>query len=272
VIAEGMIVSYGNASSEGGLAGINSGTILSCFTSGSITATGNISNGGGLIGANSGSIVQSHSSDSVGALNAGGLVGYNAVGTIALSYATGNAAAGSASPPIDPTGGGLVGYNGGTIDQSFATGSAYGGSGTEGSKRDSIASGGGLVGTSGGQISNSYAMGTAAVGDVGYAGGLAGDAFGILHSYSTGAVSALGDSYAGGFLGTSASNDTGDYWDADTSGTEQGCGQDSCEGVTGLTDAQLKSGLPQGFDPSIWGQKNDINNGYPYLLANPPPQ
>jgi hypothetical protein len=22
----------------------------------------------------------------------------------------------------------------------------------------------------------------------------------------------------------------------------------------------------------IWGQKKNINNGYPYLLANPPPQ
>jgi hypothetical protein len=41
-------------------------------------------------------------------------------------------------------------------------------------------------------------------------------------------------------------------------------------GLTGLTDAQLKSGLPPGFDPKIWGQSPSINNGYPYLLSNPP--
>jgi hypothetical protein len=41
-------------------------------------------------------------------------------------------------------------------------------------------------------------------------------------------------------------------------------------GITGVTDAQLKSGLPEGFDPKIWGSDPKINNGYPYLLANPP--
>jgi hypothetical protein len=41
-------------------------------------------------------------------------------------------------------------------------------------------------------------------------------------------------------------------------------------GITGLTDAQLKTGFPDGFDPKIWGQSPSINNGYPYLLANPP--
>ena len=40
----------------------------------------------------------------------------------------------------------------------------------------------------------------------------------------------------------------------------------------GLTDAQLKSGLPTGFASNIWGQSAGINNGYPYLVANPPPQ
>jgi hypothetical protein len=33
---------------------------------------------------------------------------------------------------------------------------------------------------------------------------------------------------------------------------------------------QLQSGLPSGFDPSIWAEKPGINNGYPYLIANPP--
>jgi len=38
----------------------------------------------------------------------------------------------------------------------------------------------------------------------------------------------------------------------------------------GLSDAQLKSGLPTGFDPTIWGHDPAINNGLPYLLHNPP--
>lgn len=41
-------------------------------------------------------------------------------------------------------------------------------------------------------------------------------------------------------------------------------------GVAGLTTEQLQSGLPAGFDPSIWGEDAKINHGLPYLLANPP--
>jgi hypothetical protein len=66
------------------------------------------------------------------------------------------------------------------------------------------------------------------------------------------------------------------YWDLDTSGISdpsKGAGNRTNDpGTTGLTDAQLKSGLPDGFAPAIWGQNPNINNGYPYLLANPPPK
>jgi hypothetical protein len=65
-----------------------------------------------------------------------------------------------------------------------------------------------------------------------------------------------------------------DVWDLDTSGINdpgQGVGgKTNYPGVTGLTDTQLKSALPAGFDPKIWGQNAGINGGYPYLLANPP--
>jgi hypothetical protein len=43
-------------------------------------------------------------------------------------------------------------------------------------------------------------------------------------------------------------------------------------GITGLSDTQLKSGLPAGFDKSIWKEKSAINGGNPYLIANPPPK
>jgi hypothetical protein len=64
------------------------------------------------------------------------------------------------------------------------------------------------------------------------------------------------------------------YWDLDTSGVSdpgQGAGNvPNDAGITGLTDTQLKSGLPDGFDPKVWGSNPKINNGYPYLFANPP--
>ena len=41
-------------------------------------------------------------------------------------------------------------------------------------------------------------------------------------------------------------------------------------GITGLTTAQLQSGLPAGFDPSIWAESPNINGGLPYLITNPP--
>ena len=41
-------------------------------------------------------------------------------------------------------------------------------------------------------------------------------------------------------------------------------------GITGLTTVQFQSGLPAGFDPAVWAQSPGINNGFPYLIANPP--
>ena len=62
------------------------------------------------------------------------------------------------------------------------------------------------------------------------------------------------------------------YWDTDTSGTDQGTGRGNKNGITGLNSAELQSGLPNGFDPTIWAQNPKINNGFPYLIANPPPK
>jgi hypothetical protein len=154
-----------------------------------------------------------------------------------------------------------VGVNWGLIDQSYATGAV-----------SAAVSSGGLVGGSFTAISDSYATGPV-FGAAG-AGGLAGVVEKYLYtSYSTGTVSG---SCIGGFVGGDGSGNklTSSYWDMDTSGiTDPGqgaCAPPNAEGITGLTDSQMKSGLPKGFDPSIWGQNPNINNGYPYLLANPP--
>jgi hypothetical protein len=82
---------------------------------------------------------------------------------------------------------------------------------------------------------------------------------------------------AGGLLGkdrAKAGKISNTYWDFDTSGINdpsRGAGDpENDPGITGLSDAQLKSGLPEGFDPKSWGQSVSTNNGYPYLLDNPP--
>jgi hypothetical protein len=99
----------------------------------------------------------------------------------------------------------------------------------------------------------------------------------ISESYST-ALVGHGDNerYVGGLIGDDryGHHVENSYWDMDTSGITnpgQGSGQPNNDaGITGLTDAQLKSGLPAGFDPNVWGQNPHINKGWPYLLANPP--
>jgi hypothetical protein len=53
------------------------------------------------------------------------------------------------------------------------------------------------------------------------------------------------------------------YWDTTTSGTTKSAGG------TSLTNSQLQSGLPSGFDPSIWAETPGVMGGLPYLLTLP---
>ena len=161
--------------------------------------------------------------------------------------------------------GGLVGYNNYSIESSFAEGAVSDG----GEPGSSI---GGLVGMSR-TIENSYATGR--VFGRGYAiGGLAGtqgDAP-ITSAYSAGHVQ-TGGKYVGGFLGYNSGNsNTSCYWDTSTNKVQNGVGQGSNSGVTGLTTSKFQAHLPKGFDPTIWAENPSINNGFPYLIANPPPQ
>ena len=88
---------------------------------------------------------------------------------------------------------------------------------------------------------------------------------------------ALARSTLGAFVGfdENAGDITDGYWDTTTSGiTDPAKAQVTLAnepGITGLTTAQLQSGLPTGFDPAVWGQSPSINGGLPYLLDNPPP-
>ncbi len=117
----------------------------------------------------------------------GGLVGSSSGGTISNSYATGSVR-GSGKVV-----GGLVGHNTGTISNSYATGSVSG----------SGVAVGGLVGLNDlGTISNSFATGSV-LGSVGAVGGLVGAGSGgtISNSYATGSVlSSVGA--VGGLVGS----------------------------------------------------------------------
>jgi hypothetical protein len=225
---------YGDA---GALAGYNQGTISHCHAiGGKVSGAAIIGDGGagGLVGANIGTITASSSTAAVSGLNdAGGLAGTNG--------------------------------QGGLIAQSFAGGSVI--------ANGLFANPSGFASTNLGKIVDSYAAGPVTLdSDSGQAGGFVGDGVqggrGISSSYSLGPVSGQN---VGGFAGFDSGPNKADYWDVDTSGVDQAAYYPPNDpGVTGLTDDALKSALPKGFDPKIWGQSPGINNGYPYLLANPP--
>ena len=173
----------------GGLAGYNTGTITNSYYSGDVD--GNI-NVGGLVGSNnSGTISYSHSSGTVKSTGVadrnivGGLVGSSYTGTISDSYSestvTSLFSTGISGYQGNYVAGGLVGaaWNGGTISNSYATGTVNGSSTI-----------GGLVGVSFAAIDNSYSE-SAVNATSNDAGGLVGVNYGaISNSHSTGVVTA----------------------------------------------------------------------------------
>ena len=251
---EGMLANIGTqravvagTQSVGGLVGLNEGTVSNAFTDG-------IARGEG---------------ENVGSFNlVGGLVGYNG-GTVIDCQSDVRASGGYAT-------GGLVGENSGTVESSFATGPST-----------AISYAGGLVGwnsgnpvTIHGTIIDSYATGNArgqaakpaAVGGlVGFNPGFSGILSTIATSYSTGtARSAVDGSLLGGFIGRQTGAATSAYWDTTTSAHSQAVGSGDSTGITGLTTAELQSGLLAGFDPAVWAESPSVNGGYRYLIANPP--
>ncbi|MEI9931979.1 MAG: hypothetical protein WDM89_15935 [Rhizomicrobium sp.] len=214
----------------------------------------------------------------------GGVVGTDMFGVIQNASSAATVTGGDGAKNV----GGLVGYFAGECDaqclgqlsSSFSVGPVSGGAG---------ASVGGVIGeNSGAQILNSYALGPVGGGSNSFVGGLAGtqsvDPNGdnappsMSTSYSTATVTGGSGATLGGVIGRDVSNATNasSYWDLDTSDISnpaQGAGNIANDpGLIGLSDAQLQSGLPSGFNPNIWVQSESINNGYPYLIANPPPQ
>ena len=207
--ASGDVTTSSSASYVGGLVGSSGGAIVAGAISNSF-ALGNVIGGrmyvGGLVGANNNgaSITGSYAKGNVsgtwgdGSNAVGGLVGFN-MGTIDSSYATGNV---SGSGDVN---GGLVGNNGGTISHSYATGDVS-------SSVNNI--GGGLAGLNSGTIIGSHATGNVSGESV---GGLVGGNSGtIIHSYATGDVE--GSYFGGGLVGANDGTITDSYATGSVSG------------------------------------------------------
>ncbi len=245
---------------------------------------------GGLAGENHGVVSRVQSTGQVsGEVQVGGLVGGN-LGTIALSRSS--AAVTGMAPPdfvrtsdLDRGTGGLVGYNGGAVRGSYATGRVVGNRNV-----------GGLVGwnfndgfvgaiRSHASIVGSYATGSVAgrssVGGLVGTNGISGNAPFVLGeikaSYATGRVSGPSRS-VGGLVGYDSGDDstiiTASYWDTNTSGQTSGS-----FGI-GKTTAQLKAPTGYGGIYGSWnvdldddGRNNDpwhfrTGSQYPVLKAN----
>lgn len=231
------------------IAAINYGTVFNSFASGAVSAQARVSGGvvdvGGLVASNAGTILDSGSDAS-----------------IAVSETK------RRTDLVDS--GGLAGVNIGIVEQSYALGSS--------SLAISQAYSGGLIGLNSGGVENCYSESDTNVTSVAtsYVGGLVGYSSAVASSYSTGMPTASNGSYVGGFVGydDSSGGYSDDYWDITTSGItnlSQGAGNIANDpGITGETTEQLQSGLPAGFDPSVWAEDSNINGGLPYLIANPP--
>jgi hypothetical protein len=260
----------------GGLAGYNSGTLTSCYVTGTVSGVAYV---GKLVGYNhSGSFTACHTAGAVSGNNyVGGLVGHNINGSLTVCYSTctvsglnlvsgglvGNSygtltscyATGTVNGNYSA--GGLVGENGGTITSSYATGAVSG--------DDYV---GGLVGKNSDTISNCYATGD--VTGTEKIGGFAGlnDQAGISYCYSVGTPT--GTSSVGGFCGLAniggAYADTCNYWDTETSGfsaSAMGTGKTTSEMQTLLTFVDCGWDFFAEIDPADWQMPP---SSYPHLI------
>ena len=224
------------------------GTISGASANTTVMLTGGGTGGmvGGLVGRNDGGMIMA--SGAAGSVTGdynviiGGLAGSSSTGSvISESYSTATVSTGDPSGLTFGEVGGLVGSNGGTIENCYETGAAGGGGGVWA---------GGLLGavTSGSMVENSYA---------------------------TGAITGFTDDGNNADLGGVVGNNSGSgsfvdtYWDTSTSGVTMGAGFGTQAG-TGETTAELAAGLPAGFSSKVWEEKASVLGGLPYLKANPP--
>ena len=174
----------------GGVVGINGGTVDTCYNTGKVSGTGSfVSDVGGVVGRNNGEINTCYNTGDVSSTgsNVGGVVGSNS-GTVDTCYNTGKVSGESLT-------GGVVGSNSGTVDTCYNTGKVSG--------NEAI---GGIAGVSdGGTIINCY--NTADISTVYTVGGIVGYNAGTVDiCYNTGKVS--GNEEIGGVVGYNTGSGT----------------------------------------------------------------
>ncbi|MGB7259074.1 MAG: hypothetical protein WBD48_13440 [Pseudolabrys sp.] len=214
----------------------------------------------------------------------GNCVAGGAVGVVQSGYTVANSWS-SASASGGFRGGGLVGFNDGTIQDSFATGAATcsamfcgaGGlvSGGNGFILRSFATGavkslgtssvaGGLAGGTTKSTTQSFATGSVTGGPSSKVGGLIGSTANLANitdqSYAVGPVTGGAGAMVGGLVGsvTGGATVTNSYWDTSTTGQATSAG-----GGTGQTTAQLRAALPAGFNTSTWAVSSALS--YPFF-------
>ena len=271
----------------GGLAGVNGGTIITCYNIGSINDSEASANVGGVAGENRGTITNCYNTDSISGSRAGayvgGVAGYNNGGTITNCCNTGSISSGDYARV-----GGVAGENRGTITNCYNTGSISGGDytvvgGVAGHyysglitncyNTGSISGGdyadvGGVVGRQHGTLTNCYNTGSISGGGYTWVGGVAGSNYGtITNCYNTGSISGGDNSKVGGVAGQyiGIENINNCYYNKDILGDIKGIKNEiDTETVFGLTTAEM-TGLSA--DGSIKLQFDyDDSNENPWII------
>ncbi len=239
------------SSDSGGLIGQSeNGKVYNAHVSGIVKSNG--VNVGGLMGRNrNGEILFSSSNCDVstsGFFRVGGLVGFN-LGTIENSFSNGKVS--SDSPAV----GGLVGLNWSLIKNSYSIAEVHG--------EENV---GGLVAiNSGGTIENSYSHGTVhGYSEVGGLVGLNSNGGKVTTSMSVSEV--IGQVDVGGLIGLNGEEVQKNYCDMVASNQDNCIGRGITEGVTGLTTTQMTgSSAQENMADFDWETVWNTTSGYPIL-------
>ena len=234
-LQDGSITNYTNSSggSVGSIAGENLGSLKNVFNiEMEISSQNDSANIGGIVGYNKGTVTDAHNSGSVNdktntSTRIGGIAGYNDNGGV-ISYSDND---GAVTGKGDySAAGGIVGYNNGSIKNSFNNGNATG-------YGDYL---GGIVGENIKDIFDSYNKGE--IKGKGYdtvTGGITGinDSGNINNVYNSGIVDSMGYN-VGGIVGQ---NYSGTLSNAYNTGTINGNGSEYVGGIAAINDGEIKN-------------------------------
>lgn len=234
-LQDGSITNYTNSSggSVGSIAGENLGSLKNVFNiEMEISSQNDSANIGGIVGYNKGTVTDAHNSGSVNdktntSARIGGIAGYNDNGGV-ISYSDND---GAVTGKGDySAAGGIVGYNNGSIKNSFNNGNATG-------YGDYL---GGIVGENIKDIFDSYNKGE--IKGKGYdtvTGGITGinDSGNINNVYNSGIVDSMGYN-VGGIVGQ---NYSGTLSNAYNTGTINGNGSEYVGGIAAINDGEIKN-------------------------------